>query len=239
MTGFDDTDRRIAAWFDDRRERVPERTIEAVLAHARTHPRRRDPLGALRRDPMGRGFGRLGGTLAPLPLVAAVGLLVVAALAGAAVGGLFDRGPAVVPVVSPLPSPSVPLSSVPPSSGPKPVVLNVDLVEVNGQDATIDITDESMTLESAESGQPNDGGSVENDTIQLTSDPDDPNVLVLTWTGSPCDTTHELAIAPDGRTMVLTRPACSGDSIPRDLQLRLRFMEPVLPADIEASLVTG
>jgi hypothetical protein len=239
MTGFDDTDRRIAAWFDERRERVPERTIEAVLAHAGTHPRRRDPLAAFRRDPMGSGVGRLGGVLEPLPLVAAVGLLAVVALAGAAVGGLFDRGPAVVPVVSPSPSPSLPSSSVPPSSGPKPVVINVDLVEVNGQDATIDITDESGTLDSAESGQPNDGGSVENDTIQVETDPDDPNVLVLTWTGSPCDTTHQLAIAPDGQTMVLSRPACSGDSIARDLQLRLRFLEPVSPSDVRTTLETG
>lgn len=238
MTRLDDTDRRIGAWFDDHRERMPERTIEAVLAHARTHPRRRDPLAALRRDPMGSGFGRLGGAFVPLPLVAAVGLLVLAALAGAAVGGLFDRGPAVVPVVSPSPSPSVPLSSMPPSSGPKPVVLNVDLVEVNGQDATIDVTDESLTLESAESGQPNDGGSVENDTVQVEADPDDPNVLVLTWTGMPCDTTHRLVIGPDGLTMVLSRPTCSGDTIPRDLQLRLRFLEPVSPSDVRATIET-
>lgn len=238
MTRFDDTDRRIAAWFDDHRERMPERTIEAVLAHARTHPRRRDPLAALRRDPMGSGLGSLGGAFGSLPLVAAVGLLALAALAGAAVGGLFDRGPAVIPVVSPSPTPA-PSASSPPSSGPKPVVLDVDLVEVNGQDATIDITDESLTLVSAESGQPNDGGSVENDTILVEADPDDPNVLVLTWTGAPCDTTHELVIASDGLTMVLSRPTCSGDTIPRDLQLRLRFLEPVAPADVRATLETG
>ncbi|MGH2474313.1 MAG: hypothetical protein ACRDIL_03540 [Candidatus Limnocylindrales bacterium] len=231
MTGLDDTDRRIAAWFSDSRGRVPERTIDAVLAHARAHPRRRDPFAALRRDPMGSG-GRLGGLVAPLPLVAAVGLLA-AALGGAAVGGLFDRGPAVVPVMSPTPS-----ATPDATSGPKPLVFDVDLVEVVGQDASIAVTDASGTLGSAESGQPNDGGSVEADMVQVTSDPTDPNVVVLTWTGSPCDTTHTLAIASDGRSMVLTRPACSGDTIPRDLQLRLRFDGPVSAADVDATLET-
>ncbi len=233
MTGIDDTDRRIAAWFSDGHLRVPERTIDTVLAHARTHPRRRDPFAAVRRDPMGRGTG-LGSLVAPVPLIVAVGLLA-AALGAAAVGGLFDRGPAVVPIVSPTPS-ATPSATPAATSSPTPLVL--DLVEVAGQDASITITDASGTLGSAESGQPADGGSVAADTILVTNDPTDPNVLILTWTGAPCDTTHTLTIGVDGRSMVLARPTCSGDSTPRDLQLRLRFVEPVAAGDVEATLET-
>ena len=64
MTGSNDQDRRIAAWFEDVPSRAPERTIDAILSHARTHPRRRDPLAALRRDPMGSGGSGLGRMIA-------------------------------------------------------------------------------------------------------------------------------------------------------------------------------
>ena len=109
MTTVDDTDRRIAAWFTDETVRVPERTIDAALAHARAHPRRRDPLAGLRRDPMSRGpFS--GGLFAPVPLLAVVGLIVLAALGGAVAGGFFDRQepalPSPTPTVTPSPSPA-------------------------------------------------------------------------------------------------------------------------------------
>jgi hypothetical protein len=38
--------------------------------------------------------------------------------------------------------------------------------------------------------------------------------------------------------MTLSRPRCEGDSIPRDLQLRLRFVAPVGADSITATLVT-
>ena len=63
-------------------------------------------------------------------------------------------------------------------------------------------------------------------------------MIVLTWTGSPCDTTHTLEIDADGRSATLSRPSCSGDAIPRDLQLRLTFAEQVDPTSFEVSLVT-
>jgi hypothetical protein len=233
MTTHDDTDRRIAAWFGDEHVRAPERTIEAALAHARSHPRRRDPFAALRRDPMSSGvFG--GGLFAPVPLVAAIGLIVAAVLGAAVAGGFLDRpAPAVPPSPSPTASPATA-----PTSGPKPLVFHVDLVEVAGDDASIDITDASGSIVSAESGQPRDGGSVP-EGVDVAADPADPAVAVLTWTGGPCDTTHALAIEADGRTMTLSRPTCLGDAIPRDLQLRLRFREPIDVSTISASLVTG
>ena len=54
----------------------------------------------------------------------------------------------------------------------------------------------------------------------------------------PCDTTHELDIAPD-HTLTITRPACGGDTIPVDHVLRLTFDAPLDPATIEGSVVTG
>lgn len=231
MTTHDDTDRRIDAWFGDEHVRAPERTIEAALAHARSHPRRSDPFAALRRDPMSGGAFR-GGLFAPVPLLAAVGLIAVAVLGAALAGGFLERPAPVVPV------PSVGPPSASPATVPTPVAFHVDLVEVVGDDASIDITDASGSIVSAESGQPRDGGSVA-EGVDVAADPADPAVAVLTWTGSPCDTTHTLAIEEDGRTMTLSRPRCQGDAIPRDLQVRLTYREPIDVSTISASLVTG
>jgi len=234
VTGFDETDRRIAAWFADEGVRAPERTVDAALAHARAHPRRRDPFAALRGDPMRRGLG--GALFAPVPLLAALGLIVVAVVGGAIAGGLLDR-PAVV--VSPSPSPTVSPSPTPsPTPVPSPAMFHVDLVEVAGADASVDITDRSGKLSSADSGQPQDGGSVGDDSIVVEPDPSDPTVAVLTWTGTPCDTTHTLDIAEDGRTLTMTRAPCEGDAIPRDLRLRLRFNGPVDTSQMSGVVVT-
>ena len=211
MTTPNEHDRRIAAWFQDAPPRVPERTIDAALAHARSHPRRRDPFAALRRDPMGSGGFGPGRMAQPLPLLAAIGLLLAAAFAGAAVGGWFDRGPAVVPPVSPLPS-AVPPSAAP-SVGPSPSPIRVDLIERVGSDAFIDITDQSLTLTSAVSGDPGDNVDVAPDRVQVENDASDPATVVLTWAGGSCDTSHQLMIAADGRTLRLTRQACEGDSL--------------------------
>jgi hypothetical protein len=212
--------------------------IDAVLAHARTHPRRGDPLAALRRDPMGSGFG-LGRMIAPLPLVAALGLLLVAAVGGAAVGGWFDRDRAVVPpVVSPAPS-------VVPSAAPTPVAaattrsFHVDLIEHLGNDASIDITDTSGTVVDAQSGDPGDGVDVPTDKVQVENDPGDPATVVLTWSGGTCDTTHELVIDADGRTLALSRPTCEGDSLGGvGHVLRLTFDGPAPAGEFSATLET-
>lgn len=230
MTTFDDTDRRIAAWFTDETVRVPERTIDAVLAHARANPRRRDPLARLRRDPMSGG-SIVGARFAPVPVLAVVGLIVVAALGGAVAGGFIrPPGPAPLPSATPIATPS---------ARPSPATFHVDLIEVAGADATIDITDRSRTLVGAESGQPADGGSVGDGGVDVVNDPSDPTVVVLTWTGTPCDTTHTLEIEADGRTMTLARPRCEGDAIPRDLRVRLRYAEAVDARELNATLVTG
>jgi len=234
MSGFDDTDRRIATWFADEGVRAPERTIDAVLAHARAHPRRPDPFAAIRRDPMRRGID--GVMFAPVPLLAVVGLIVVALIGGAIAGGFFDRPAVVVP---PSPSPTVTVSPTASSTSlPSPAVVHVDLIEVAGADASVDITDRSGALASAESGQPAEGGSVGEGRIDIQPDPADATVAVLTWTGSPCDTTHALDIAPDGRTLTLRRARCEGDAVPRDLRLRLRFDGSADPSEMHGTVIT-
>ena len=238
MTGPNDQDRRIAAWFEEVPSRVPERTIDAVLAHARTHPRRRDPLAALRRDPMGSGGFGPGRMIEPSPLVAALGLLLAAAVAGAAVGGWFRGEPAVVPpVVSPSPAPSESATPTPPRS---PATTRVDLIEHLGDDAYIDVTDESFTLVLAISGDPGDGVDVPPDRIQVESDPEDPNTIVLTWAGGTCDTEHDLIIEPDGRSLTISRPACSGDALGGvGHVLVLTFDAPAAAAEFQTTLVTS
>ena len=161
--------------------------------------------------------------LRPLSLVAVLALVLAAALAIATVGGFLDGRPAVVPpIATPSAEPTNGPSSAP-SESPAPSVITVDLIEHVGADASVDITDLSGTLVGAESGDPGDGGSVPEGAVQATDLAADPRTVVLTWTGMPCDTTHDLTIAPDGVTITITRPACSGDTIPVDHVLQLTF----------------
>ena len=101
MNASNDIDRRVADYLADGPSRASERSIAAALGHARSHPRRRDPLAALRRDPMGSSRFGGGAGLRTLPLVAALGLLLVGALAIAAIGGVFDQRPVVVAAAAP------------------------------------------------------------------------------------------------------------------------------------------
>ncbi len=244
MTMSNDTDRRIAAFFDEGPSRASESTIEVALAHARAHPRRRDPFRALRRDPMGSSSG-FAGLLQPVPLLAALALLLAVALAGVGVGRWLDqRQPAVVPpIVDPSPSPSSSPSAVPPSVaptvGPNPETTRVDLIEHVGQDAFIDVTDASFTLVEAVSGDPGDGVDVPPETVRVENDPADPSTVVLTWGGNVCDTSHELEIDPDGRTLRITRPACQGDTLGgQGHVLRLTFDGPAPAGEFTATIET-
>ena len=237
MTATNDQDRRIAAWFEDIPSRVPERTIEAALAHARTHPRRRDPLAAIRRDPMGSGGFGPGRMMQPLPLVAALGLLLAAAFAGAAVGGWFRGDPSVAPpVVTPSFQPS---PSAAPTPSKAPETIRVDLIEHVGNDAFIDVTNESPLSLVAMSGDPGDGVDVPTDRIQVENDTNDPSTIILTWAGGTCDTEHALTVEPDGRTLHMTRPACEGDTLGGvGHVLILTFDAPAPAAEFDATLET-
>ena len=238
MSAPHDLDRRLDDWLQDGPSRPPERSIAAALDHAATHPRRRDPLAVLRRDPMGSG-GFV--TAAPrwVPLVAALGLVLVAALAVATVGGLLPQQPVVVP---PLPSTSpAPSASPAPTSPPSPVASDspattrVDLVDDIGGHAYVEITDHSRTLVRARSGQPSEAGPASGD-IGASNLAGDPASIVLSWVGCPSDTRHVLTIAADGRTMTLDQPVCQGDTLGVDRVLVLTFDRAVPAGDVDVSI---
>ena len=240
MTSSNDFDHRLGAWLDEGPERAPDRTIEAALAHARAHPRRRDPLAILRRDPMsGAGFA---GALRPLPLVAVLGLILVAAIGVATVGGFFSRPSVVPPPVTPTASPTAPLPSATPT-GPavpasSPAVVRVELIDDIGGGAFVEITDQSGTMVDARSGQQAEAGEIAGD-IGVANLAGDPTAIVLTWVGSPCDTRHDLTIASDGRTMTISRPACQGDSLAIARVLVVRFDGPLPASEVVATLQTS
>lgn len=226
-----DLDRRLSDWLGDGPTSAPEPTIAAALDHARAHPRRRDPLAVLRRDPMGPSGG-IGFGLRALPIVVALGLLLVAALAVASVGGLFDQRPVVVP---PMTTPTASMAPTatpqvsPSAPSPSPLVMSVELVGFGGRTlSTIEVVDESGTLVGARTGQPAEDPS--DPSPDVRNDPADPATVVLTWTGILDDTDRRLTIAPDGRTMTLdVLPGC-GDLLPVNRVLALTFSGPV-PAD--------
>lgn len=222
-----DLDRRLDTFLADGPARAPERPIEAALAHARAHPRRRDPFRALRRDPMGRPWFGGSPVVRGLVLVTVLGALLVASVALAAVGGLFDRPAVVVPEPSPTPSPVV-------TPSPTPRRLIVDLEEVAGADATIEILDPDGLVASARSGTPADGGSVADGEVRVQGADGDAFTLVLTWTDLPCTTEHVLEVADDGRSLTIVEPVCEGDATVRDLVLHVTFSAPIDPATVEA-----
>jgi hypothetical protein len=226
-----DLDRRLGDWLGDGPTSAPEPSIAAVLDHAHAHPRRRDPIAFLRRDPMGQSGG-IGFGLRALPIVVALGLLLVATLAVASVGGLFDQRPVVVPPVQIPPSSTAPTETPkasPSAPSPSPVVVSVDLIGFGGRAlSTIEVVDESGTIVGARTGQPAEDPS--DPSPDVRNDPSDPATVVLTWTGILSDTDRRLTIAPDGRTMTLDKlPGC-GDLVPVNRVLALTFSSPV-PAD--------
>jgi hypothetical protein len=242
MNAPHDTERQLTAWLEDGPSRAPERVIDLAIEHAHAHPRRRDPFAFLRKDPMSSTRATAG--FRPLPLIAALGLLLVAAFAVASVGGLFQNRPAVVPPPAPIASSSpAPSPSAAPSptasTAPDPVTIGVDLVGFGGRPLErIQIHDESATLVSARTGQPNDGGSASSpDKADVVNAAGDPTTLILTWTGLLDDEAPRFTIAPDGRTMTIERIRGSGDLLPVDRVLILTFSGPVPAAGVTASIV--
>ena len=242
MSAPHDLDRRLDDWLQDGPSRAPERSVAAALDHAATHPRRRDPLAVLRPDPMGSG-GFVPAAPRWVPLVAALGLLLVAALAVATVGGLLPQQPVVVPPLpSTSPAPSVtPSASAVQSSTPSPVpsrspaTTRVDLVDDIGGTAYIEITDHSGTLVRARSGQSSEAGQVSGD-IGANNLAGDPASIVLSWVGCPSDTRHVLTIAADRRTMTLDQPVCQGDTLGVDRVLVLTFDRAVPASDVDVTI---
>jgi hypothetical protein len=234
MTTLNDFDRVLEEWLHEGPNRAPDRPVELAMDHARSHPRRRDPLGFLRPDPMAPRSRGLGMGLRPALTLAVLGLLLAAVAIG--VGG--PRQPSVVvPDTSPTASPSA--SPIPSASatGPVGAGLLVELVVAAGEPQTVDVIDESGEVLEATSGTPmGDGQSFPSDDVVVTNI--DATTLQLGWAGFPCRTDHDLLIGTDPLVMTMVRPPCQGatDSIGVDRILILRFSEPIDAAAVSITL---
>jgi len=225
MTTLNDFDRVLGEWLNEGPNRVPDRPIDLAVEHARSHPRRPDPIGFLRPDPMARPFRGLGMSLRPAMILATLALLL-AAVVAIGVGG---------------PKPSVVLPNPSSSPNPSPTAtastgIIVDLTVAAGQPQTVDVIDESGTLLQASSGSPTDGQGFPSDSVEVMNI--DANTLQLGWAGYPCRTDHELRIGNDPRVMTLVRPPCEGvtDSIGVDRILILHFSEPIVAAEVAITI---
>jgi hypothetical protein len=161
----------------------------------------------------------------------------------ATVGGFFGRPSVVPPPLTPTASPTAPSPTATPT-GPavpasSPGVIRVDLIDDIGGGAFVEITDESGRMVDARSGQETEAAREFRGDIGVTNLPGDPAAVVLTWGGMPCDTRHELMIAADGRTMIVSRAACQGDTLGMTRVLVVRFDGPVPASEVVATLETS
>jgi hypothetical protein len=227
MSARDEFDRVLGEWLAEGPTRAPDWPVDRAIAHARTNPRRPDPLGFLRAPT----FPARVGAFNPRPalLFAAVLLL---ALAGTAlvVGSRRPEAPIVVPQASVSPLPSTTPTASPTASEPGPVHVNLKVAA--GEPASVDVFYDGVLQ--ALSGQPGDGVSVADDEIMVAND--GPNTLVLTWSGMPCETTYRLEVSPDGRDYRLERPTCSGDTVAFDRVLILTFDDPVPASQVSTKV---
>ena len=232
-----DLDRVLTDWLGDGPRRAPEHVLAAALDHARSHPRRPDPLRAFRPDVMpapGRGgLGVLRGGLVLRPVGAVLLLsLLLAAVVGVGLIGSQGRDPVVVPpVATPSPSPS-PSDSPSPTPTPEPTTIALELDVFSGVPASMVVTDASGRVVGARSGTPADGVSVENGVVvfeQLS-----PTEVAVRWSAISCASSFTLAIDAAATTYQIEAPFCDGDSIGRDLVLILEF-----DAAVDAGSLTG
>jgi hypothetical protein len=240
MTPSNDLDRRLTDFLADGPSSATERSIVFALDHAAAHPRRRDALAVLRRDPM--RSPTITGPMRVLPLAAALALLVLALAAVAFVGGAFNQQPVVpAPIVSPspaAPSPTPPRASTIPSAAiPSATGLprrpgrasrrgRVDGHHRSFRRSRRGVVSRCRRRRLGRGGQDRGAGPGRR-----------PGALAVLWTGMPCDTTHTLDIAPD-HTLTITRPSCSGDTLPVGRVVILRFKAPIDPASVHGSVVT-
>jgi hypothetical protein len=240
VTQTTDLDRLLHDWLTDGPNRAPDQPVTAATAFARAHPRRPDPLRVFRSDPMAnrrpRPFGLQPG------LVFALLALVVAIVAAGVIGSRLQQPSVVVPPSDQL-SPSAPPDSspssspspTPPASVPPAPLFSADLASPGGNAARIDVVDLSGSVVSGLSAPALQSDSV--DGIVVKNDKADS--LRITWLGSPCDTVHRLTVDAKATHIVLERPRCFGDAMPRFLSLTLTFSRSIMASDVQASIVDG
>jgi hypothetical protein len=228
MTNLDDFDRSLADFLADGPITAPEAPVIAAMAHARTTPRRPDPLRRFRADVMAPRRARLGGRAGLVFAVLAIG----AASIGVAVVGSRQPGDTVLPGPSATDGRTAPPTPSAVAS-PSPVALHLELTGQCCGTPSIDIVDRSGHLAGAASVA---GDTVETD--QTTATNDDPRTVRLTWVGAPCDTVHRLTIGADFG-LTLDRPKCHGDAMATFRAVTLTFDEGVDAASLETAIFDG
>lgn len=227
MTNLIDLDRALAEFLEDGPNTAPEAPVIAALAHARTTPRRPDPLRWLRSDVMA-STGRSSLVMRPGLVLGLLALLALA-IGAAVIGGRQPTDPGLV-----VPSPSGPAptqaqpSAAPTtepsgSAPPAPFSAQVPILVSAGQPFDITVTDVTGELIEAHSVQPGDGATVGPTDIRVVADPADSAVFLVTWQGTPCEIGGSLHVDEPGKIIEVGRQRCLGDSLPIDRIVRLRF----------------
>jgi hypothetical protein len=183
------------------------------------------------------------GRIAPL-----LGALAIAAVLAACSAGTGAPAPTAVPAAN-TPAPATPAPATP-APVPSPEVddpgsdllpIHVELDSTSGQDVYVDIVDRTGTIETAVSGQPGDGATVEPYTVTIENL--DGRTLRLSWTDFPIDNGLSLFVDPtgDGMRFLLVQPAPSGpaDAMGEGRILDLTFDRNVSASQVEAFLQEG
>jgi hypothetical protein len=226
MTGSNDLDRMLASYLDEGPRRSPERPMDAAVAFAAAHPRRRDPLLFLKSDVMARRGSLFGPQLVWAALLIALTLGAVAAIA---IGSRPAQEPVVPPSVVESPSPS-------PSVAPSPTEFAIELFDPNNEITwPVTVTDASGTLVAAEPETQQDVPPV--DRIEATNDPADPTRVELVWTFQGCAFPHKLSIDETGRVWRLERQQCLDTLGGADQRMTLVFSGPVDASSLDVQLV--
>jgi hypothetical protein len=224
MTNLVDLDQALATFLEDGPNTAPEAPVIAALAHARTTPRRPDPLLRFRSDVMAPP--RTFGALSRPGLLVGLAALLIAGVAVAVIGSRSNEPS----VVTPSPSNSAePTSSAERfSNAPVPLFSGeLQLVLAAGQPMTVTVTDTTGALVAATSGTPGDGASGEEGKVDVAADPADPRVLIAKWIGMPCETGAAMIVDESASAISISHPKCSGDTVAFDRVVRLTFRGPI------------
>jgi hypothetical protein len=224
MTGSNDLDRMLVSYLDEGPRRAPDRAMDAAIAFAAAHPRRRDPLRFLKPDVMARRGSLFGPQLVWAALLIALTLGAVAAIG---IGTRQSQDPVVPPSVVTSPSPSL---------APSPTELSIELFDPTNEITTpVTVLDASGTLIDAEPGAPQDVPPV--DRIEAANDPADPSRVELVWTFCGAGQPHTLTIDETGLVWRLERVPCGDTLGGADLRMTLTFSTPVDASALDLELV--
>jgi hypothetical protein len=232
MTGSNDLDRMLASYLDDGPRRAPERAMDAAVAFAAAHPRRRDPLLFLKPDVMARRGSLFGPHLVWAALLVALTLGAVAAIA---IGTRPTQEPVVPPSVVESPSPSSsPSPSIEPS--PSPQTFSVVVTDEHDIDHPVEVIDASGQVVTVEAGPAYAGPEIGD--AAATSDPQSDTRVFIIWAFTGCDDPTSIEIGATASDIVVERPACQGDAIGGNPhQVTLTFAGPVDASALDVQLI--